>query len=656
MIQGKISRLVAGALFAAGLLAVVPSCVDDHFDVQDGGGIGQNATKTLWEQLSSNPDLSNFASIVQKTPAFKDEKHQIQDYTFKDVLSGTQTLTVFAPDNDAFTAEDVRVYDSILQVRPYDVYLRLVGNLVARNRFVATGTNPSGEAEELVLINNKKATFDREAKAFKGIKLKNADDPACNGKDYNIPATNGVLHKMSQQPQFTYNVYEYIRANATRFRHLNAWLEQHDTLYFNSNLSAEAGSNPETGEPIYVDSVYSRYNSLYQYSYQPSSVEWVMPHKGVAANLENEDSIWAMVLPTDAAWEAAKNEMLTWYDYADQYYDKTREDALAKNNSTSKKNMLMSLTDSVKTLAVVQDEAISMDLVSPLVFNVRTQKRTAEQSNFWTIDDFLTKQITKLTNTRDDTFAIDSLATQNVKPLIFANQQPVSVSNGIVFPVDQWNFNKSFGYKDIEIQASSFNIFQIVRHNLTAQEKKQTDKYDYNSQYETYSFNSSTSKLVNDSLLGAVTKNSFMTFYADPELPKVEFKIIDRERGHQVFSNVPYDVYIVMVPDFYRYDPDSIIVATQGRTPFQKNHISVRISRIDERGNETKTDEMKFDYDGQRVEAKYAGTVTFPKSYRNIAKSYPTITISAGAVKRAEQAEYQTTFSIDRILLKAREE
>lgn len=637
MIQAKITRCAVAGVLALAFAAIMPSCSDDHFDVNDGGGVGENPTKTLWQQISGNPQLSNFASIVAKTPSFKDEKHQIQNYTFKDVLSGTQVLTVFAPTNDAFTAEDVRIYDSILQVRPYDVFLRLVGNHVARSRYVATGSNPTGESESLIMVNNKKATFDRAAKTFKDIPIVNA----------NIGATNGILHVIGQVAPFAYNVYEYIRAHNNEYKHLNSWLELHDTLFFNSSASAEAGSNPETGEPIYVDSVYTRFNSLYYTSYQPASVEWAMPHKGLGANIESEDSVWAMALPSDAAWEEAYAKMKDWYNYADQYYDKTKEDALVKDDNSAKNNMRFAVTDSLR------DVAISMDLVSPLAFNVRTQKRTAEQTGFWTIEDFLTKQITKLTDTRNDTFTVDSAATIDVKPLIFNQAQPVTVSNGIVFPVNHWNYLDTYAYRDVEVKASAYNIFQRVRYNLSTQEKRERD---YKADFTITSFNSSTSKLVTDSLLGAVTKNTFMTFSNSDGTATAEFCLRDMERDHQVLSNVEYDVYVVMVPDFYRFDPDSIVASVPGETPFKKTHMNVYITRLGDNGRDGKTDTWKFDYEGERVQEVYAGTLTFPYSYRNLPKSYPTITLSSGAVKRDERGIFQTTFSVDKIILRAKGE
>ncbi len=645
MIHRTIKKCIQTGFIGATIIASLPACTDDHFDVSDGGGVGENATATLWEQIEAQPDLKNFAHIVAQTPAFKDEKHPIKDYTFKDVLSSNQILTVFAPTDDAFTAEDVHYYDSLVKVRPYDVYLRLVGNHIARNRYVATGQNPNGTPERIIMVNNKKGYFDRLGY------FDRSQNPAVRTKlgEANIPATNGVLHKLGTISPFAYNAYEYIRANDNQFSHLNSWVQKHDTLYFNSELSAEAGANPLTGEPVYVDSVYVRYNSLYQYSYRPASEEWIMPHKGINANLEAEDSIWAVVLPTDAAWEEAYNSMKDEYVYANTYFDKTKEDALIKDSPQAKRGMTVAVTDSLR------DIALNMDMVSPLTFNVRMQKRIPEQPTFWNLETFQKYDIVKLFNTRGDTITTDEKATYNVKPLIFDGKEPIAVSNGVVYPVDHWNYDKAWGYKDVEVKVSPASIFQNVRYNLTEREQKDETRT-YNASYEIKSFNSETSALANDSALGKVSKNTFMTFFKSNGSPTVELILRDTEQDRQIRSNVPYDIYVVMVPDFYRADPDSIVAMVPGETPFKQNKMQVQINYLSDDGREQKTgvSEMRFEYNGARVDTVYAGTFTFPYSYRNLQKCYPTMIITSQNIGNLASQGYQRTFSIDRVILRAK--
>ncbi len=643
MILSKFSQCFRIGVMSIMLGMTFAACTDDHFVVQEGGGDSDgNATQTLWELISTNPDLSNFKQIAEKTPVFKDEKHPMNGYTFKDVLNGKVVLTVFAPDNNALTAADVQAYEALLQTSPYDVFLRLIGNHIARNRYVATGTNPQETPERIVLLNNKKAYFDRVEKTIKEVSLATP----------NLSATNGVLHIVDQQVPFAYNIYEYIRANS-QYQHLINWLNQHDTLYFDADRSAIAGTDIETGEPIYVDSVYTRYNSLYYtFYYEPRSIEWAMPHKGFGiCNLELEDSIWAMIVPTDAAWEKAVQEMSAYYNYADVYYDKYEEDALTKDNSTAKNSMTITVSDTIK------EAAMSMDLVAPLVFNVRQQKNKPEGMAFWTLDAFINNNINKLFNTRADTFTVDEKATQDVKSLLFDGQAPLRLSNGVVYPVDNWNLMKAYGAKDVIVKAERFSIFQEVRYNLTENERK-SDSYEYMSDYEANSFNSNTNPLA--PIYGNVSKNSFLTFMADTDLPTVAFKLTDSEEDRQILSNLEYEVGIVMVPDFYRNNNEDD-PAEDPTFVYKKNKLTMSITYLSNSKKEssTKASDNKFEYKGEKVDTIWANdkgvpfTITFPYSYRNLSKCYPLITITSQNIKaKDEEAGYQKTFSIDRIILR----
>lgn len=614
--------------------AAFTSCVDDHFDIADDPADDGIATQTLWELISNDASLSNFAKIAAMTPAFKDEKHPIQGYTFKDVFSGQQVLTVFAPDNDAFTSADVLEYEALIKSSPYDAFLRLVGNHVTRGRYVATGMNPEGKAERIIFINNKQGIFDRVAKTIKDVPLKNA----------NLKATNGVLHVIGEQIPFAYNIFEYIRA-MKGYDKINNWISQHDTLYFNADLSAIAGTNPETGEPIYVDSVYSRSNTLYLYRYEPQSVEWVMPHKGIAANIEQEDSIWAMVLPSDAAWEEAAQTMQPWYTYANEYYDMEKEDAKILDETKATHTML-TVSDTI------QEAAISMDIVSPLVFNVRMQRRIPEQTDFWTVESFLKHKITKLFNTRTDTFIVDKNMTTDVRELLCEGKDPIEVSNGLIYPVNHWNFRKTYEALNVEVKAHRGSIFQNGRYNLTSAEQND-GKHTYFGNYTQYSVDN-TSALVQK--YGIVSKNgSFLNFNRTSGRPKATFKLMGTDADQQVLSGIDYQIGIVMVPDFYisLSDPEEYPDAVK------KSSLQASITYTNtQKGGEKTWSSKAFDYDGERVDTIWledskGDVIQFPFSYRNLSKAYPYLTIeSRNITQKMEREGYQRSFSIDKIILR----
>ena len=648
MIRINLTKVILLGVWSIVLTAAFTSCTDDHFDIPEESSSDGVATETLWALLSSNPELSNFARIVEKTPAFKDEKHKMEGYTFKDILDGNQVMTLFAPSNEAFTQADVQEYEALLQSNPYDAFLRLVGNHIARNRYVASGLNPQGKPERLVFFNNKKAYFDRQVKTIKDIPLTKA----------NISAANGVMHIVSQPIPFSYNIYEYIRANKG-YSHLNDWISRHDTLYFDADLSAVAGTDPETGEPIYVDSVYTRFNSLYYYSYQPSSVEWAMPHKGIAANIEQEDSIWAMVLPTDAAWEEAATKMRPWYNYAAKYYDMSKVDDMPKDNPTSKSTMLLDVSNEL------QEDAISMDIVSPLVFNVRMQRRTKEQPDFWTVETFLKNPMYKLFDTRTDTFMIDKEGSEDVRKLLFEDKAPIQVSNGLIYPVDHWNYPLTYNALNVEVKVNPGAIFQNVRYNLTDAEIKDTEHYQYMSHYDHPGINNS-SDLAQK--YGTVSKNgTFMSFYRASGEPQASFKLRSNDEDHQVLSGINYEIGIVLVPDFYRnnLDPEDY------PDVIKKNRLTVTVTYIENdsplkektmsnlkwTNPETASTTSYIDYHGEKVDTFWMDDIlTFPFSYRNLPKAYPTIKIASNRITTSLTKQgYQTRFNIDRIILRPKE-
>jgi hypothetical protein len=148
-----------------------------------------------------------------------------------------------------------------------------------------------------------------------------------------------------------------------------------------------------------------------------------------------------------------------------------------------------------------------------------------------------------------------------------------------------------------------------------------------------------------------------MTFSRSTSVPTAEIVLRGNDADQQVLSNLPYDIYIVMVPDFYRVDPDSIIAYMPGETPFKKNRLQVEINYLSEDLKESKTPAMKFEYEGEKVDTIFVGSITFPYSYRNLSKCYPTMIIKSQTINAAARREgYQTTFSIDKVILRAKEE
>ena len=83
-------RLVFSSLALVSLLLTSCKEWDEHYDA--GSAVEGSATATIWENITANGNLSQFAALVQKAG-------------YDEMLKSTQTLTVWAPLNDTFDYE-----------------------------------------------------------------------------------------------------------------------------------------------------------------------------------------------------------------------------------------------------------------------------------------------------------------------------------------------------------------------------------------------------------------------------------------------------------------------------------------------------------------------------------------------------------------------
>lgn len=625
MVTNNIYRFICAALIGGAVGFGLPACTDDHFDVNDGGEVGANATLTLWEQISARPELSNFARVLEKTPCFKDETHIMKHddgsaYTFKDVLSGTQTLTVFAPTNDAFDQSARDKVLALIETQPYDAFLQMAGNHIVRYSRPTTGDG----VIDMVTINGKRAVMDRDKNTFKNVRLLTSD----------IMATNGTLHTIGTVLPFNYNLYELIKVDP-RFTEMKAWLTEHDTIYFDEDRSAAGGTDMD-GNPIYVDSIYTSINTLFFMDYEEPNGNWIMPHKGYRANFRAEDSIWAVVLPTDAAWQEAYERIADYYVYSPYYTDKSDEDGLTTNSALAKYFSLGGKegADSLSKLSR------RMDLASSGIFNLRLQPR--KFSGFWTKEKFLAAaEMPQMFNTRRDTFEVNDGLSGDVRVSLFQGTQPEDISNGIVYPVNYWSLMDDDASFVVEAEADYRHVFQASNMGTTT--------------YSTMRFDNA-SPLAVDSMLGPVSESNFMYVTAGNSTPSITFKLIDYKYDRQIVSNMEYEVFVVMVPDFYRIDKDSI-TGTAYKNSLQANiFYNSGKSPVSNKIAETKSPAMKFEYEGKKVEEISIGTIMFEYSYKNMQKSYPTITITSVAKPSDLRKGYQNSFNIDRIILRPKKD
>lgn len=615
MIKNKINTIWKAGLMGAVILTACPSCSDtwdDHYDVAE--GFQSTATSTLWEQVQANGKLSQFAQILAKTPYYTDERHPAANYTFKDMLNSTQILTVWAPEDGTYDAEE---WLAKCETDGYSVQQQFLGNHIALWRKAVSGTS----VDSVTLLNSKRIIFDKA----QGLFCENAV------LDANIPAKNGVLHTLNGAVPFQYNLYEYIKSDE-RLSLLKAYITSKDTTYFSAGASTE-GPSDENGNPTYVDSVYYTYNLLFNsYYYAPANSEWLTYLEGLNAQLDVEDSAYAMIVPTDQAWQAARERLAPYYNYATAYINKTE-----KSNGVDEELKLNA--DSLRELC------LDMDLTSPTVFNIRRQPREGVGILSKETFDANKGALTYLLNTRSDT--LRNTPEWSI-PELFDGVEPVEMSNGLCYVVNNWNFPASFYKPDVEIECSYFTVF-----NPTSLEGK--------TNVTSLAFDN----LAGDWVLetGKVSNDNYLVLEgaSNTTQPSAEFKIVDNViNGREIMSG-KYDVYVVMVPYYYRMgedcrveEPDMVLKNRFRATiTYSDGSVHPTTGKVVEKTKQTST----MEYDGQKVDTLLLfEDFQFPVSYKNLRDCYPTIMLKDAATASNLRNGYTHTLAVDRFLFVSKED
>ena len=621
MAKHKINKYI-GAFALGAVIMAIPSCSDtwdSHY-----GTVNEEseiATQTLWEQIQSNPNLSRFATIAQRAKYYRDETHPIATYTFADILKSNRVTTVWAPENSCFTDAEYNTWLERCETDGYNVQQQLLGNHIALWRHVLSGDS----IDTLKMINSKNLIFDRKARTLQGRPIHLA----------NIKATNGTLHTITGgTTPFDWNFYEYIKFAGTLpvFRD---YILSKDTTYFVPGSSIE-GLPDENGNPTYVDSVYYTSNQLFRSrSYLPpnNSDLWMMADEGFGANLEAEDSMFIMLLPTDAAWAEAKEKLSQYYIYSPIYSDKQ------KGNNNSPNQTEEGDPDSLQKMS------LEMDLISPLVFNIHKQPKIGGQKTGtpWTMEYFIeTKgaEAEYLLNTYGDTLRATDLWDQTT----LFNGKVFEMSNGYGYEIEHWNFPSHFYKPDVEVEMTG-SVFYNYANNYTGTARRQTFS------------NAAYADVVAQH--GKVSRNDF--YVMGPQgtgtNPKGEVKL----KGNFNEAYVPnaevmsgtYDLYLVMVPYYYIQiaGGDTLITDTLA------NKINLQISYNNGVARDATSNRVTVTYDGVNVDTLLCiPDFTFPYSYKNLRHSYPTLIIQ-GAPTSSEirSGKYTRTLCIDRIILRSKE-
>ena len=265
------------ALAAAMLLALpaslaLNSCTDtwdEHYDAlnrQEG---------TLWQHISTDPSLSNFARVISAT-----------GYDLS--LGSSQVFTVFAPTNDCFSAQQA---DSVIAL--YNAQkasgVKTADNLAIKE-FVQN---------HIALYNYSVSSLSNDSITMMNGKYLMLTPNAISSSPFtgtNQHYDNGVLFTLGRKVDYFPNVFEYLRTDSD-LDSLANFLYGYNIYEFDAKKSVAGGI--VDGATIYLDSVMVLENDLFK-------------EIGLIAS---EDSTYWMVTPNNEVWNRLVPEYNEYYNY-----------------------------------------------------------------------------------------------------------------------------------------------------------------------------------------------------------------------------------------------------------------------------------------------------------------------------------------------------
>jgi uncharacterized surface protein with fasciclin (FAS1) repeats len=259
MIKNRKNTILCGLTALILCFAGAVSCTDadDHYKVAE----EVEGRVSLWELISQQPDLSTFASLLER-------------YSYNRILSGDQVYTVWAPSNEYL--QGISPDDSMAVVR-------MITTHIARYSYPASGAVSA--YPDIYMLSAKKQPFlvSGNTCTIGGVELRKGS----------LAAKNGILHVLNGKIPFFPNIWQIMEEE--RYDSIRTYLYAFNKREFLRNMSQQIDINDE-GMIVY-DSVFIEQNSMW-YTYRGA--------KGVGY-LNNEDSVYTMILPDNAAWTEAYN-------------------------------------------------------------------------------------------------------------------------------------------------------------------------------------------------------------------------------------------------------------------------------------------------------------------------------------------------------------
>lgn len=410
----NIYKKVLGLALAVLTFAACSDTWDEHYDRL---GEGKNDA-SLWQAISQNSNLSNFAKVIQACGYDK-------------ALNSSQVFTVFAPTNDNFSAQEadelIAAYNAEKgKVNEDDntVIKEFIQNHIALYNYSISESS----SDSLVLMNGKKTLL--SANSFC-----NSPILSTNGL-YN----NGILFTIQGKAHYFPTVFEYLRKDAD--------LDSLANFFYNSRFyrkefipGRSVPGGLVDGKTVYLDSVFVQQNDL-----------WDM----LWAYTNEEDSTYWMVAPTNKEWKKLIEEYEPYFNY---------------DNLTQFRD---SLSYTMPRIAIVGGTTFSRTLNTDVHLTDSAMSTDA-------VENYLSRQWSWGSNNLHYYQYGGKSATNTQKPFsatgVFSGTNNVECSNGLVMKSDDWKINKLNTFYQWRIyEAEEANNIKEVskKENTTTKEMEPT--------------------------------------------------------------------------------------------------------------------------------------------------------------------------------------
>ncbi len=570
---------VVGLALAALTLTACSDTWDDHYEATASAA----KSGSLWQAISSNAELSNFASVVQAC-----------GYDLR--LGSSQVFTVFAPVNAQFPKSEA---DSLIKQFQKEkaqgvkeenntVVKEFLQNHIALYNYSISKIMEPGN---ITMMNGKYQHLTNST--FSGSRLLTSSDNLYG---------NGMLFTIDKQATFFPNVFEYL----TKDRDLDSLRSfLYNSLFYEQEFQEEqsvAGGLNEAGQTVYLDSVFELQNELFDI---------------LNAELNDEDSTYWMLAPTNEAWARMIEEYTPYFNY-----DPNVGDLLSKGDPDSLfyTNVRRAIVDgtifsrTTNTDKMLNDSAMSTQSV------LEYSRRVSRWGN--------------------DTLAYY----QYMKPLqspvgILTGTENTECSNGIMMKTSDWKIKPSQTFARTLIFEAEHCLKERGKQVRNGKEVETTSSVLVNVTSDNPFYKQISGHSYVEFVQNLTTYDHNMTFNLE-----------------NVLSNMGYDIYVVMVPAL----AGDTLAFGISRAPYK---VGFTLGYHDADGKEQTlktTPSAGVASEADSVQwMLVAEDFKFPVCSYGVSEAIPQATLKVETVVRSSelrQEKYQRTLRIDCIILKPHEE